>query len=131
LKGRQQVSWRFFWRFHAGADAFWAFWGGEIGSVFRRLFERSERLVDDVLLFHDILLQGGRENGASGAGGNLVATVAADRRFRRRSLSEYNSEHYSFRLLFKRKLVNRPGQADKVVEFIDPNSDLAKTIDKE
>ena len=51
MKGRQQLSWRFFWRFHAGADAFWAFWGGEIGSVFRRLFERSERLVDDVLLF--------------------------------------------------------------------------------
>ena len=34
-------------------------------------------------------------------------------------------------MLFKRKLVNRPGQADKVVEFIDPTSDLAKAIDKE
>lgn len=44
---------------------------------------------------------------------------------------EYNSEKYSYRLLFKRKLVNRPGQADRVVEFIDPNSELAKTIDKE
>jgi hypothetical protein len=44
---------------------------------------------------------------------------------------EYNSERYSFRLLFKRKLVNRPGQADRVIEFIDPKSDLAKTIDKE
>lgn len=44
---------------------------------------------------------------------------------------EYNSPKYSYRLLFKKKLVNRPGQADKVVEFIDPNSDLAKTIDKE
>ena len=43
----------------------------------------------------------------------------------------YNSPNYSYRLLFKRKLVNRPGQADKVVEFIDPKSDLAKTIDKE
>lgn len=47
------------------------------------------------------------------------------------SHDEYNSERYSFRLLFKRKLVNRPGQADKVVEFIDPTSELAKTIDKE
>ena len=47
------------------------------------------------------------------------------------SHEEYNSEHYSFRLLFKRKLVNRPGQADRVVEFIDPQSDLAKTIDRE
>ncbi len=44
---------------------------------------------------------------------------------------EYNSPKYSFRLLFKKKLVNHPGQADKVVEFIDPNSDLAKTIEKE
>ena len=44
---------------------------------------------------------------------------------------EYNNPSYSYRLLFKRKLVNRPGQADKVVEFIDPRSDLAKTIDNE
>jgi len=44
---------------------------------------------------------------------------------------EYNNERFSFRLLFKRKLVNRPGQADKVIEFIDPSSDLAKAIDKE
>lgn len=44
---------------------------------------------------------------------------------------EYNSERFSFRLLFKRKMVNRPGQADKVIEFIDPKSDLAQTIDKE
>jgi hypothetical protein len=44
---------------------------------------------------------------------------------------EYNSERFSYRLLFKRKLVNRPGQADKVIEFIDPSSELAKSIDKE
>lgn len=44
---------------------------------------------------------------------------------------EYNSPNYSYRLLFKKKLVNRPGQADKVIEFIDPKSDLAKAIDKE
>lgn len=44
---------------------------------------------------------------------------------------EYNSPQFSYRLLFKRKLVNRPGQADRVVEFIDPNSELAKTIDRE
>jgi len=44
---------------------------------------------------------------------------------------EYNSPRYSFRLIFKQKLVNRPGQADRVVEFIDPTSDLAKAIDKE
>lgn len=44
---------------------------------------------------------------------------------------EYNSPKYSFRLLFKKKLVNHPGQADKVIEFIDSKSELAKTIDKE
>ncbi len=44
---------------------------------------------------------------------------------------EYNSSHFSYRLLFTKKLANRPGQADKVVEFIDPKSELAKTIDKE
>jgi hypothetical protein len=44
---------------------------------------------------------------------------------------EYNSSRYSYRLVFKRKMVNRPGQADRVVEFIDPSSDLAKAIDKE
>ena len=43
----------------------------------------------------------------------------------------YNSPKYSYRLLFKRKLVNRPGQADRVVEFIDPKSEAAKAIDKE
>lgn len=47
------------------------------------------------------------------------------------SHEEYNSSRYSYRLLFKRKLVNKPGQADRVIEFIDPKSELAKTIDKE
>jgi len=44
---------------------------------------------------------------------------------------EFNSPQFSYRLLFSRKLANRPGQADKVVEFVDPKSDLAQTIDKE
>ncbi|MFI5182047.1 MAG: DUF3644 domain-containing protein [Thermoanaerobaculia bacterium] len=47
------------------------------------------------------------------------------------SHDEYNNERFSYRLLFKKKLVNRPGQADRVIEFIDPDSDLAKQIDKE
>jgi hypothetical protein len=44
---------------------------------------------------------------------------------------EYNSERYSFRLLFKRKMVNQPGQADQVVEFLDPKSDAAKAVDRQ
>ena len=47
------------------------------------------------------------------------------------SKAELNSPAFSYRLLFTRKLANRPGQADRVVEFIDPRSDLGKTIDKE
>ncbi len=44
---------------------------------------------------------------------------------------EYNSPQYSFRMVFKQKLVNHPGQADRVVEFIKSDSELAKQIDKE
>jgi len=43
---------------------------------------------------------------------------------------EFNSPRFAYRLLFTRQLVNRPGQADRVVEFIDPDSELAQTIDK-
>lgn len=45
--------------------------------------------------------------------------------------AEYNSEHFSYRMIFSRKLVNRPGQADSVIEFIDPTSSVAKEIDKQ
>lgn len=47
------------------------------------------------------------------------------------SPEEYDSPRFSYRLIFTRKLVNRPGQADKVIEFIDPNSELAKSISKD
>lgn len=40
----------------------------------------------------------------------------------------YNSPKYSYRLLFKRKLVNRPDQADRVVEFIDPKSHVVEQV---
>lgn len=43
---------------------------------------------------------------------------------------EFNSPRFSYRLYFTRKLANRPGQADSVVEFISPDSELAKTIEK-
>lgn len=44
---------------------------------------------------------------------------------------EYNHENYSYRLVFSKKNVNRPGQADRVIEFIDPKSELAENIQKE
>lgn len=44
---------------------------------------------------------------------------------------EYNSEQYSYRLFFTRKLANRPGQADSVMEFVDSKSELAEQINKQ
>ena len=44
---------------------------------------------------------------------------------------QFNDSRFAYRLLFTKKLANKPGQADCVVEFIDPNSDLAKEIDKQ
>jgi hypothetical protein len=41
---------------------------------------------------------------------------------------EFDNPKYSYRLMFIRKLVNRPGQADRVVEFIPPNSTLETEI---
>jgi hypothetical protein len=45
--------------------------------------------------------------------------------------AEFNSPKYAYRLLFTRKLVNKPGQADKVVEFVDAKSPAAQGIAKE
>lgn len=47
------------------------------------------------------------------------------------SPAEYNSENFSYRLLFTKKIVNRPGQADRIVEFVNSNTEIAKTIEKE
>ena len=40
---------------------------------------------------------------------------------------EINSDRYSYRILFTKKLTGKRGQADRVIEFIDPESDLANT----
>jgi hypothetical protein len=44
---------------------------------------------------------------------------------------QFSSPRYSYRLLFMKKIVNRPGQADRVIEFISPDSDLAKSVARE
>lgn len=50
-----------------------------------------------------------------------------------RSLTDeqYNDERFSYRLFFTKKMVNRPGQADRVIEFLDPSSELAQEIESE
>ena len=44
---------------------------------------------------------------------------------------EFQSPHFSYRLLFVRKLTGKRGQADRAIEFIPADSDLAKTIDRD
>ena len=44
---------------------------------------------------------------------------------------EVNSPRYAYSLLFTRKLTNARGQADRVIEFIAPGSELATQIDNQ
>lgn len=43
---------------------------------------------------------------------------------------EFKDERFAYRVLLLRKTVNRKGQADSVIEFVDPNSEFAKSVDK-
>jgi len=47
------------------------------------------------------------------------------------SEDEIKNDRFAYRLLFTKVLAKRKGQADRVIEFIDPKSDLAKNISKE
>jgi hypothetical protein len=49
----------------------------------------------------------------------------------RLSNTEIESARFAYRLLFVKVLAKRKGQADRVIEFIDPKSELAKNISKE
>lgn len=44
---------------------------------------------------------------------------------------EFDSPQYSYRLLFTQKLTGKVGQADQVIEFISPSSELAQKIDRQ
>ncbi len=43
---------------------------------------------------------------------------------------EFNSPQYAYRVLYVAKTANRKGQADQVVEFVTPESELAQDIGK-
>ena len=45
--------------------------------------------------------------------------------------SEIESSRFAYRLLFTKVVAKRKGQADRVIEFLDPGSELAKNISKE
>jgi hypothetical protein len=44
---------------------------------------------------------------------------------------EIESDRFAYRLLFVKVLAKRKGQADRVIEFIDPKFDFAKNVAKE
>jgi len=44
---------------------------------------------------------------------------------------DFNDSRFSYRVLFVPKTVNRKGQADKVIEFIPADSEIAKEMNKE
>jgi hypothetical protein len=44
---------------------------------------------------------------------------------------ELNSERFAFRMLFVPKLVGKAGQADEVIEFLRPDSEIAQTINRD
>lgn len=45
--------------------------------------------------------------------------------------NEFSSQRYAYRILFVQKTANRKGQADRVIEFVKSDSNLAKTVNKE
>ena len=45
--------------------------------------------------------------------------------------TDFQSPHFSYRMIFVPKLVNHPGQADYAIEFIGAESELAKEVDKQ
>jgi hypothetical protein len=47
------------------------------------------------------------------------------------SADELNSERFAFRMLFVPRLVGKPGQADEVIEFLRPDSEMAQTINRD
>jgi hypothetical protein len=44
---------------------------------------------------------------------------------------ELNSERFAFRMLFVPKMVGKPGQADEVIEFLKPDSDIAQNVNRD
>lgn len=47
------------------------------------------------------------------------------------STDDLNSDRFAFRMLFVPKLVGKPGQADEVIEFLKPDSEIAKAINRD
>ena len=44
---------------------------------------------------------------------------------------DFQHDHFAYRLTFERRVANNAAQADKVIEFINADSDAAESVDKE
>ena len=44
---------------------------------------------------------------------------------------EYEHPHFSYRVIFVRKLTNNPSQSDRAIEFVGADSDLAEQINRD
>lgn len=73
------------------------------------------------------------EQAAASHGSPLLPNVQAYIARFDEALSEerFNSPRFAYRLVFTRKLVNHVGQADRVVEFVSPDSEAAQGIAKD
>jgi Protein of unknown function (DUF3644) len=47
------------------------------------------------------------------------------------SAEDLNSDHFAYRMLFVPKLVGKAGQADEVIEFLKPDSEIAKSLNRD
>jgi hypothetical protein len=47
------------------------------------------------------------------------------------TVDELNSEKFAFRMLFVPKLVGKRGQADEVIEFLRPDSEIAQAVNRD
>jgi hypothetical protein len=47
------------------------------------------------------------------------------------TVDELNSDRFAFRMLFVPKLVGKPGQADEVIEFLKPDSEIAQSVNRD
>lgn len=47
------------------------------------------------------------------------------------TVDELNSERFAFRMLFVPKLVGKPGQADEVIEFLKPDSEITHAVNRD
>ena len=101
-------------------------------AAITKLFGESHAVAPDLratLQFSPVLLQPSDEVTETA----LPASVANYVQEFDDSLEEgdFNSQEYAVRLIFTQKQVNHPGQADKVIEFVAPDTEIGAAVNKQ